>query len=103
MKVYLPLLTDSSNQVKMLVCQMLGSSTRHATYRRCISSWIPPDHRLHETQTNRGWEKSASITPHSTIRPGGWTITTLCDLINSKESKVRFFLALEVADCLLGQ
>ncbi|KAJ6481550.1 ARM repeat-containing protein [Mycena vitilis] len=84
----LPLLVDSSPQTRTSIAQLLGFAVRNAEHRAAVASWLPPEDRLKEVKTKRGWEKTvASATAPN--RQGGWVCRNLTSLIHSNDAKLQ--------------
>ncbi|KAK7042068.1 ARM repeat-containing protein [Favolaschia claudopus] len=86
--VYLPLLVDPSPQTRTSIAQLLAFAIRNEEHRIAASTWLPPEDRLKEVKTKRGWEKTiASATAPN--RQGGWVCRNLAAQIHSNNVQVQ--------------
>lgn len=86
--VYLPLLVDTSPQASTCIAQLLGAAVRTSEHRKAITDWLPPEDRLKEVKTRRGWEKTSTTNANASSRQGGWVARNLTILLLSRDSKV---------------
>lgn len=89
--LYLPLLVDHSPQTRTSIAQLLGFSVRNAEHRTAVATWLPPEDRLKEVKTKRGWEKTVA-SANAPNRQGGWVCRNLTSLIHSSDAKARPFI-----------
>ncbi|KAJ7080440.1 ARM repeat-containing protein [Mycena epipterygia] len=86
--LYLPLLVDPAPQTRISIAQLIGFSVRTAEHRNAVATWLPPDDRLKEVKTKRGWEKTAA-NANAPTRQGGWVCRNLTALIHSRDGKLQ--------------
>ncbi|KAF8209205.1 ARM repeat-containing protein [Mycena galopus ATCC 62051] len=86
--LYLPLLADPSPQTRTFIAQLLGFAVRNADHRTAVATWLPPEDRLKEVKTKRGWEKT-TVTANAPTRQGGWVCRNLTSLIYSNDAKLQ--------------
>ncbi|KAJ7743916.1 armadillo-type protein [Mycena maculata] len=86
--LYLPLLVDPSPQTRISIAQLLGFSVRTAEHRTAVVSWLPPEDRMKEVKTKRGWEKTAA-SANAPNRQGGWACRNLAALTHGKDAKLQ--------------
>ncbi|KAJ6523494.1 ARM repeat-containing protein [Mycena vulgaris] len=86
--LYLPLLADPASQTRISIAQLLGFAVRNAEHRNVVATWLPPNDRLKEVKTRRGWEKTAT-NANAPNRQGGWVCRNLTALIHSKDAKLQ--------------
>ncbi|KAJ7080182.1 armadillo-type protein [Mycena belliarum] len=86
--VFLPLLVDPSAPTRVFIAQLLGFAVRNAEHRSAVAAWLPPDDRLKEVKTKRGWEKTAA-NANAPNRQGGWVCRSLSALIHSRDAKLQ--------------
>ncbi|KAJ7036154.1 ARM repeat-containing protein [Mycena alexandri] len=84
--LYLPLLLDPSARVS--IARLLAFAVRNAEHRTAVATWLPPEDRLKEVKTKRGWEKTVA-SPNAPSRQGGWVCRNLTALIGSKDAKLQ--------------
>ncbi|KAJ7747843.1 ARM repeat-containing protein [Mycena metata] len=84
--LYLPLLLDPSARVS--IARLLAFAVRNAEHRTAVVTWLPPEDRLKEVKTKRGWEKTAE-SPNAPSRQGGWACRNLTALVDSKDAKLQ--------------
>ncbi|KAI0077112.1 ARM repeat-containing protein [Panus rudis PR-1116 ss-1] len=88
--IYLPLLTDSSTQTIISICQLLGSSLRSTSYRIAVAAWLPWAERQERLRPKRGWEKADRTRDNNApARYGGWVSKELIGLIQRKDVKLQ--------------
>ncbi|KAJ7238127.1 ARM repeat-containing protein [Mycena haematopus] len=86
--LYLPLLVDPSAQTRTFIAQLLGFAVRNAEHRTAVATWLPPEDRLKEVKTKRGWEKTIA-TANAPTRQGGWVCRSLTSLVYSSDAKLQ--------------
>ncbi|KAJ7774691.1 ARM repeat-containing protein [Mycena olivaceomarginata] len=69
--LYLPPLVDPSLQTRTSIAQLRGFAARNAEHRTAVSTWLPPEDRLKEVKTKRGWETTIA-SANARNRQGGW-------------------------------
>ncbi|KAJ7841193.1 ARM repeat-containing protein [Mycena olivaceomarginata] len=86
--LYLPLLVDPSAQTRTSIAQLLGFAVRNAEHRTAVATWLPPEDRLKEVKTKRGWEKTTA-SANAPNRQGGWVCRNLTSLIYGNDAKLQ--------------
>ena len=84
----LPLLDDSSSQVKLTVAQFLAFAVRLQQHSLAVTEWLPPEERWKQHKTKRGWENPALVDAGAPSRLGGWVVRHLSGMLKSKEFRV---------------
>ncbi|KAJ7164100.1 ARM repeat-containing protein [Mycena filopes] len=84
--LYLPLLLDPAARIS--IARLLAFGIRNAEHRIAVATWLPPEDRLKEVKTKRGWEKTAA-SPNAPSRQGGWACRNLSALVHSSDAKLQ--------------